>query len=350
MLNYLRFLLLPFSPIYGLIVFLRNKLYDWGIFKSTQFNLPVICVGNLVLGGAGKTPVTEYLVRLLVNYKVAILSRGYGRKTKGFLLADEHATAQTIGDEPLQFYNKFKNITVAVCEDRVKGIGILQQNHDVILLDDAFQHRSIKAGLNIVLFEFEKLKKWQFLLPAGNLREPFFGYKRADCILITKCPAQLNKIDLIGINRKFDLNINQRLSFSSLKYGEFTHLYHQEVLTDINGYEIFMLTGIANPKPMHAYLSQFAAGIYPFNYPDHYNFTLQNIKDLIRKFNDNLANKKIIITTEKDSQRLLNENFKHLLLNLPVFYLPIEVQLAPKDKLHFDKKIVDYVKSTKRIG
>lgn len=350
MLTYFRFLLLPLSPIYGLIVFLRNKFYDWGVFKSTQFDLPVICVGNLVLGGAGKTPLTEYLVNLLANYKVAILSRGYGRKTKGFLLADESATAQTIGDEPLQYFKKFAHVTVAVGEDRVKGIEILKQNHDVILLDDAFQHRSVKAGFNIVLFEFEKLKKWQFLLPAGNLREFFSGYKRADAVLITKCPAQLNAIDLIEINRKFDLNINQRLSFSSLKYGKLTHLYHEEVLTDINGYEIFMLTGIANPKPMFAYLSHFATVVHHFNYPDHYNFTQQNINDLLRAFHHNPAKKKIIITTEKDSQRLLNENLKHLLLNLPVFYLPIEVQLAPKDKLHFDKKIVDYVTSIKRIS
>lgn len=350
MLNYLRFLLLPFSPIYGLIVFFRNKFYDWGIFKSTQFDLPVICVGNLVLGGAGKTPVTEYLVRLLPNYKVAILSRGYGRKTKGFILADENATAQTIGDEPLQYFKKFAHVTVAVCEDRVKGIELLKQNHEVILLDDAYQHRSVKAGLNILLFEFAKLKKWQFLLPAGNLREPFSGYSRADAILVTKSPSNLNKIDQIEVNRKFDLNINQRLSFSTLAYRQLTHLFKPEMIDDVSGYQVFMLTGIANPQPMFAYLTQFATSVHQFEYPDHHYFTLQNINDLLKVFNGSVAEKKIIITTEKDSQRLLHNDFKELLLLLPIYYLPITVALAPKDKLHFDKKIIDYVTHTKRIG
>ena len=350
MLTYLRLLLLPFSPIYGLIVFLRNKFYDWGIFKTSQFDLPVICVGNLVLGGAGKTPVTEYLVSLLANYKVAILSRGYGRKTKGFILADENATVQTIGDEPLQYFKKFDHITVAVCEDRVKGIELLKQNHEVILLDDAFQHRSVKAGLNILLFEFDKLKKWQFLFPAGNLREPFWGYARADAILVTKSPGNLNKIDQIEVNRKFDLKISQRLSFSTLSYGQLTHLFKSEVIDDIQGYQIFMLTGIANPQPMFAYLKQFSEAICQFEYPDHHQFTLQNINDLRKAFDASTAANKIIITTEKDCQRLLNSDFNDLLLLLPIFYLPIQIALAPKDKLHFDKKIVDYVTNTKRIG
>lgn len=350
MLTYIRLLLLPFSPMYGFIVFLRNKFYDWGIFKSTAFNLPVIGVGNLVLGGAGKTPVTEYLVQLLAHYKVAILSRGYGRKTTGFILADARATAQTIGDEPLQYFKKFAHVTVAVCEDRVKGIEALKQNHDVILLDDAYQHRRVRAGFNILLFEFDKLTKWQFLLPAGNLREPFAGYKRANAILVTKSPALLNKIDQLAANRKFDLNVGQRLSFSSLNYGALISLFNPELKADFAGYEVFMLTGIANPQPMFAYLSQLAATIHQFDYPDHHTFTLQDLKKLQIAFEENTSDKKIIITTEKDTQRLLTDDFKDLLLNLPIFYLPITVVLAPKDKLHFDTKIIDYVTNTKRIS
>ncbi|MBY0244293.1 MAG: tetraacyldisaccharide 4'-kinase, partial [Sphingobacteriaceae bacterium] len=169
MLYYLRILLFPISMVYGAVTWLRNKCFDYGYLKATSFNLPVICVGNLVVGGAGKTPFTEYLAWLLKDYKVAILSRGYGRKTKGFLIATAKDTAQTIGDEPLQYFHKFKNITVAVCEDRVLGIRNLEQNHDVIILDDAYQHRYVKAGFNALLFDFKTFVKKQFLLRTGNL-------------------------------------------------------------------------------------------------------------------------------------------------------------------------------------
>ena len=175
MIKYVRLLLLPFSVLYGIVVILRNKLYDWGFFKSTRFDIPIICVGNLVVGGSGKSPVTEYLVHLLSDYKIAVLSRGYGRDTKGFLYADQTSTAKSIGDEPLQFYHKFPQVTVAVCEDRVKGIAQLKEAHDLIILDDAFQHRRLNPGFSILLFEFQKLLEGQFLLPAGNMREPFWG-------------------------------------------------------------------------------------------------------------------------------------------------------------------------------
>lgn len=349
MLKYLRLLLLPFSLIYGLIILIRNKLYDWKVLKSTEFDLPVICVGNLVVGGSGKTPTTEYLVRLLSDYKIAILSRGYGRKTKGFILADENATAQTIGDEPMQYHKKFPKVTVAVCEDRVKGINLLKANHEVILLDDAYQHRAVKAGFAILLFEFAKLKNFQCLLPAGNLREPFSNYNRANAVLITKSPSPVNIVDQIEIRRKIDLTLEQRLSFSAIKYGELTNLFNGQTRTDLNNSEIFLLTGIANPKPLFEYLSQFSSKIHCFEHPDHHDFTEQDIKALIKAFNEHPAKEKIIITTEKDSQRLLGDNLKDLLLNLPIFYLPIEIELATKDKTTFDQNILDYVANTKRI-
>lgn len=350
MFTYLRLLLLPFSLIYGLIILIRNKLYDWKVFKSTAFDLPVICVGNLVVGGSGKTPTTEYLVRLLSNYKVAILSRGYGRKTKGFVWADEKATAATIGDEPMQYYKKFPKVTVAVCEDRVKGINLLKANHDVILLDDAYQHRAVKAGFTILLFEFAKLKNFQFLLPAGNLREPFSNYNRTNAVLITKSPSPVNIVDQIEIRRKIDLTLDQRLSFSAIKYGELIHLFTNETKADIGNNEIFLLTGIANPKPLVEYLSQFSSNIHPFEHPDHHDFSAQDIKVLIEAFKEHPAKEKIIITTEKDSQRLLGDNLKDLLLNLPIFYLPIAIELATKDKITFDQNILDYVANTKRIS
>lgn len=350
MIKYLRLLLLPFSLIYGFITLLRNKLYDWGIFKSTQFELPVICIGNLVVGGSGKTPTTEYLVRLLADYKVAILSRGYGRATKGFILADVQATAQSIGDEPMQYYLKFPQVTVAVCEDRVKGITHLKANHDVIILDDAYQHRSVKAGFNILLFEFDKLKSKQFLLPAGNLRESFSGYHRANAILITKSPKVVNIVDQIEVARKFDLSLAQRLSFSSLKYGALVHLFEPEVTSEITDKTVFLLSGIANPKPLLAYVQELAQTVRSFEYPDHYNFSIQNIKDVVAAFDEHPTKEKIIITTEKDTQRLLGDNLRDLLLNLPIFYLPIEIELAIKDKLTFDQNILNYVANNKRIS
>ncbi|MES2416917.1 MAG: tetraacyldisaccharide 4'-kinase [Bacteroidota bacterium] len=350
MTNYLRLLLMPFSLGYGLVILLRNKLFDWGIFKSTKFDLPIICIGNLVVGGAGKTPTTEYLVRLLTGYKIAILSRGYGRETKGLIIADQNATTQTIGDEPMQYHKKFSTVTVAVCEDRVKGINFLKKNHDVILLDDAFQHRSVSAGFNILLFEFSKMKKWQFLLPAGNLREPFAGYKRADAILITKSPDAVNIVDQIKIRHQFDLTIKQRLSFSSLKYGNLIHLTAKTIKEEIDNTPVFLLTGIANPAPLLTYINQFSANVSHFAYPDHHNFSRAEIIAFIKAFDEHPAQEKIIITTEKDSQRLLSDNLKDLLLNLPIFWLPIEIELATKDKFTFDENILNYVANTKRIG
>jgi tetraacyldisaccharide 4'-kinase len=352
MIKFLRLLLFPFSLIYGFIILLRNKLYDWGIFKSVSFDLPIICIGNLVVGGAGKTPATEYLVRLLADYKIAILSRGYGRKTKGFILADATATVQTIGDEPLQYYQKFKHITVAVCEDRVTGINFLKDSHDVILLDDAYQHRAVKAGFNILLFEFEKLLRRQLLLPAGNLREHLSNYDRANAVLITKSPSPVNIVDQIEIRRKIDLTLEQRISFSSISYASPIHVLDNEAITnkELENKTIFVLTGIANPKPLHIYLEKFSDSIAKFEFADHYDFKVQDINGLIKAFKDHPAKEKIIITTEKDSKRLLTGEIKDLLLNLPIFYLPIEIELASKDKLTFDQNILNYVANAKRIN
>ncbi|MBC7615877.1 MAG: tetraacyldisaccharide 4'-kinase [Pedobacter sp.] len=350
MLTIIRYFLFPISIFYGFVTLFRNKLYDWNIFKSTKFDMPIICIGNLVVGGAGKTPTTEYLVKLLSKYKIAILSRGYGRKTKGFIVADEHATVQSIGDEPMQYYQKFKEVTVAVCENRVFGINQLKNTHDVILLDDAYQHRAVKAGFNLLLFEFDKLLKWQFLLPSGNLREPFCGYDRANAVLITKSPVAVSMVDQINIHKKINLTAEQRISFSSIKYGQLIGLKDGQVGPEINGQVIFLLTGIANPKPLVNYLQALSTTIIPFEYPDHHHFTNDDMNGLVKAFNELNGQEKIIITTEKDSKRLLGGNFKDLLLNLPIFYLPIEIELAVKDKFTFDKNILNYVASTERIN
>lgn len=351
MIKYLRLLLFPFSIVYGIVIVLRNKFYDLGLFKSTQFDIPVICVGNLVVGGSGKSPVTEYLVNLLHDRKIAILSRGYGRKTKGFILADKTATAQTIGDEPMQFYNKFKQVTVAVCEDRVKGINLLKDDHDLILLDDAYQHRSVTPGFSILLFEYQKLLSPQFLLPAGNLREPFSGYKRAQALLVTKGPITLTEAERLKCAGKFNGEAKNEPSFSFITYGELKHLFSnitQSCSSITSNTTVFLLTGIANPLPLVTHLKQYSATIQHHDYPDHYQFTMQNVVKLVQAFHNDPSKEKIIVTTEKDAQRLLDITFKELLLNLPVFYLPIKIELQKEDKNTFDQKILDYVSSTTR--
>ncbi|QNK62256.1 tetraacyldisaccharide 4'-kinase [Pedobacter sp. PAMC26386] len=351
MIKYVRLLLLPFSVIYGIVVILRNKLYDWGLFKSTRFDLPVICVGNLVVGGSGKSPVTEYLVHLLTDYKIAILSRGYGRNTKGFLYADHTATAKSIGDEPLQFYHKFPQVTVAVCEDRVKGITQLKDTHDLIILDDAFQHRRLNPGFSILLFEFQKLITGQFLLPAGNLREPFRGYRRADVLLVTKSPLDINKQQKEQCSGKFNkAAAANKLFFSSIAYKNLHSLLTNEVLTieSLSDRKVFLLTGIANPTPLLEYLSQFSPAIEHHDYPDHHSFSSGNLSKLVKAFHQDSAKEKIIITTEKDAQRLFDVTIKELLLNLPVFYLPININIEAEHKKTFDQKILKYVSDTSR--
>ena len=351
MIKYLRLLLFPFSILYGIVVFVRNKLYDARIFSSEGFDIPVICVGNLVVGGSGKSPVTEYLVRLFPAHRIAILSRGYGRKTKGFILADERATAERIGDEPMQFYRKFPEVTVAVCEDRVRGVRLLQAQHDLIILDDAYQHRAIRPGFSILLFEFEKLLHPQFLLPAGNLREIFSGYKRADSILITKTPETINPAEESKCLDKFHRKWKEQTVFSSLVYQDLVPLIAGEQRRCSSLSEkttIFLLTGIANPKPLLSHLGQYTADIRHHDYPDHYHFKEKDIRELIHAFEKDPSAEKIIITTEKDAQRLLGDTLKELLLNLPLFYLPIQIGIRAKDKTTFDQKILDYVSSHTR--
>ncbi|WP_421942502.1 tetraacyldisaccharide 4'-kinase [Pedobacter sp.] len=348
--NYLRLLLLPFSLIYGLAITLRKKLYDWGLMPSVKFDLPVICVGNLAVGGSGKTPTTEYLIRLLADYKIAILSRGYGRKTNGFILADDNATAETIGDEPLQYYQKFENVTVSVCEERIKGIEKLKENHDLIILDDAFQHRPVRAGLNILLFEFRKLGTLQFLLPAGNLRDVFSSRKRADVLLVTKSPVPLLHVAQQASINELQPNNNQKVLHSYLKYGDLKHLYSEETrsLESIKEHEIFLLTGIANPDPLIEELQKYSKNIKHEQFPDHYAFKEADIKKFVSAYHSEIKKEKIIITTEKDSKRLKAAGFKDLLVNLPVYFLPIEVELFEEDKITFDELILNYVKSNRR--
>jgi tetraacyldisaccharide 4'-kinase len=351
MLRYLRLILFPFSLLYGLVIIIRNKCYDWGLLKSVQFDLPVICVGNLAVGGSGKTPVTEYLVELLKGRRIAILSRGYGRTTKGFLLADAHASAATIGDEPMQYYTKFPEVTVAVCESRVTGIKLLEKDHDLIILDDAYQHRQVRPGFNILLFEYSSMFRLQCMLPTGNLREPFSGYQRADAILITKSPAEVPANAKQKIFDKFIEAYKPLIHFAGIRYEAFKLVYASAV-SKAEGLNkkttVFLLTGIANSAPLLQHMEAQFQKVFQHAFPDHYQFTFKDISALVTAYKNHPAEDKCIITTEKDAQRLLDVRIKELLVDLPVFYLPIAVEIKAADKVRFNKNILDYVSNRTR--
>ncbi|NEU09910.1 tetraacyldisaccharide 4'-kinase [Flavihumibacter sp. R14] len=345
----LRLLLFPFSFFYALVVIIRNWAYDIGILKSRRFKVPVISVGNLSVGGAGKSPMTEYLVGILKDdFKVATLSRGYGRRTKGFLAVKTSSIAEDIGDEPLQFKRKFPEITVAVCEDRVEGIKELNRHHDVIVLDDAFQHRAVKPGLSIVLFDYGSLWKFQWFLPTGDLREPLSGRKRADIIVITKAPEGLSEEERRDLTVKVAPFPHQQVFFSSFQYaslldiaGSRSELNLSDVKPDTH---VLLLTGIANPAPLIEHIKLFSANISHYQYPDHHQFTKKNIIKLVREFKGITSSDKIIITTEKDAQRLNSYHLQELLRALPVYYLPVKAAIQSPDEERFNDLIIEYVR------
>ncbi len=344
----LRYLLFPFAAIYGLITIARNSLYNARIFKSSSFDLPVICVGNLSMGGTGKTPHTEYLIRLLKDeFKVATLSRGYGRKTSEFVLADENATALTIGDEPLQYYRKFKDIHVAVEKKRV--IGVLFALHhaedtEVIVLDDAFQHRALKAGLNILLTDYNRPFYKDQLLPVGELREQRKGVNRADLVVVTKCPTSLTDEKRNEIVQSIPLD-EENIFFSTIRYkGIYQGASGKPLEEALNEHKVLLVTGIANPKPIEKHLRDQGVDFDAIHYGDHHKFKKKDVQNISKKFDTFTASKKLILTTEKDfSRMLLIPEFE----KLPIFCLEIEIALL-KDKEQFDKKILDYVRANQR--
>ncbi|QEK51860.1 tetraacyldisaccharide 4'-kinase [Pedobacter aquae] len=345
-----RLLLFPFSLIYGIIVWLRNKFYDWNWFNSTSFKLPLIVIGNLEVGGVGKTPLTEYIIRLLKSdFKMATLSRGYGRKTKGFRLVEANQDASLNGDEPQQLKNKFPEITVAVCEDRVLGVEKLKETHELIVLDDAYQHRALKAEMNLLLFDYHRLKHLKLLLPAGNYRESFAGKSRARIIIITKCPIDLSEIEKRNIKESFSLASYQKIFFSSLAYSKQLRriatgegLALEEIAT---GTPILLLTGIARPALLRKEVEKYSTHIIHHNYPDHHHFSRKNMLKLVADFKK-CGKGAFIITTEKDAVRLKSQADKELLAQLPIYEWPIEV-VFKHDELTFKEEIIRYVKAVK---
>lgn len=333
----LRKILFPFAILYGFITSIRNFLFDKRFFKSYSFHIPVIAVGNLSVGGTGKTPQIEYLIRLLSEkYKVAVLSRGYKRSTEGFILADDKATASSIGDEPFQFYSKFPNIQVAVDANRKNGIEklvLLQDKPDIILLDDAFQHRKVKAGFYILLTAYDDLFCNDFILPFGNLREPSSGKKRADMIIVTKCPEDLSELAQQKIREK--LKVKQQVFFTTIQYDDFIFGNDSQLLvSEIQSESKVLVAGIAKPKLFFDFLKNEKDETFVF--PDHHHFSKQDCEQILAQ-----ANGREIVTTEKDFVRL-----NGLLPKSQLFYLPIKSKFL--NSKNIDKTIIDYVGQSAR--
>ena len=345
LLKSIRILLFPFSLLYGLIVHVRNYMYDKNLIKSYAFNLPVICVGNLSVGGTGKSPMVEYLIRLLKDkYEIATLSRGYKRRTRGYALANPQTTAIDIGDEPMQFHAKFPEVAVAVGEERIVAIPQLlhdKPNTQAIILDDAFQHRPIRAGLNILLTDCNNLFTRDFFLPTGDLRDQRTSYKRVQIIVVTKCPANLSETERDKIRKEINPIKGQQIFFTSIEYGTPYHIITKTERLVTNEDEILLVCGIANPAPLKNYLTTNAKTYYQQAFSDHHIFTIDDLLAIQNRLEDIQANKKMIITTEKDAVRL--EKFHNELIDLPVFVLPVQHKFLFGEGMQFDNSINTFI-------
>lgn len=340
--KHLRLLLLPFSLIYASVAWVRNCLFDTGVLKKNKFNLPVILVGNLSVGGTGKTPHVEYLIRLLQSrFKLATLSRGYGRKSSGCVMAGKGATAELIGDEPMQYHTKFPGITVAVCENRVHGISKILQlpnKPHVVIMDDGFQHRSVEPGFKILLTSFDKLFTRDYVLPAGDLREPGFGYKRADCIVVTRTPDGISDQEKEKISKELSPGSHQQLYFSSLVYENPEPCFDENPLSSeqLSGLQVVLFTGIADPSNILHHLKRHCADVQHIRFPDHHPFSEKDMQKV-----QAAATGKTVITTEKDYLRLKNSAAFDVIRNLNCYYLPIRVKIDREDD--FNKTILSYI-------
>ncbi len=350
--HFLRLLLYPVSLLYGFIMFFRNLLFDLRILPSLEFSFPIIGIGNLSCGGTGKTPHTEYLIRLLSPpYFIGILSRGYGRNTKGFLLVSKHSQAKSVGDEPLQYASKFENIKVAVDEKRKHGIQTLMQHYpnlDLLILDDVFQHRYVKPGLSILLTDYHHLYTEDQMLPTGMLREFRCGAKRADLIVVTKTPKIFSPITRRRIIEDLHLGKHQRVLFSYLKYGDPIPVFDPRLLYPQKTKVILLITGIAYDDPLREHLQRYCSELIVMKFPDHYQFEEKDVALMNSRYQDILSKQKVIITTEKDVMRLKTPLLSNFFKDLPLFYLTVEVEFHKEDKNVFNHYIINYVEQNQR--
>jgi tetraacyldisaccharide 4'-kinase len=347
--------LLPLSWLYGLGVKLRNLLFDTGVLKSRAFDIPVISVGNITVGGTGKTPHVEYLAQLLrEQFHVAVLSRGYKRASKGFVLADSTTAMSDLGDEPYQMKQKFKDITVAVDHDRCHGIDQLTEHDkslDVILLDDAFQHRYVKPGINILLVDYHRLITYDKLLPAGRLREPLSGKNRADIVIVTKCPKVLKPMEYRVVTKAMDLYPYQRLYFTTIEYGAllpvFRDLADTRSADDLQSQNVLLLSGIGSPKQFVSDLTPRCKTAKPLTFSDHHQFLPKDIQRINETFAQ-LPSPRCIVTTEKDATRLEHATGLSDEVRSSLYKIPISICFMQDQQNNFNNQIIGYVHKNSR--
>ncbi len=346
-------LLFPLGIIYGIIIRIRNYFFDFNILKSKSYDIPIISIGNLTVGGTGKTPITELVIRTIIDkYKTTLLSRGYRRATKGVIVGNKKSSASEIGDEPRQLLDKFNNIDVVVAEKRIEGMNrILNLDTDVVVMDDAYQHRYVKPGFSILVADYTRPMWYDTMLPAGNLREPMSGKNRADIIIVNKCPEDLSIEKQNKIIKKIKPNKNQDVFFSSIHYKELIGLYEENMfIDDFSDYNLLIITGIAHPHPFYEYVdNKTSRNNKKMRFPDHYDFKDDDIQNIKSAFNKLKGDKKIIITTEKDAVRLKEvidkETYFDILSN--IYYIPIEIFILNNKTKEFYKKIIEYVTKNK---
>lgn len=345
MLRFLRLLLFPFSFLYGMVMAVRNLMFSIGLLKSVSFDIPVISIGNITVGGTGKTPHTEYVIRQLKeHYKLAVLSRGYGRKTRGFVEVKADSLPEECGDEPCQMKRKFPEQTVIVNENRREGIAqiIKMVGSGVVLLDDAYQHRWVAPGLSILLVDYNRPLFNDFMMPTGEMREFSSGIKRADVVIVSKCPAMLSKHEKTVFFQKLKITDRQHLFFSTFVYGQMKGVFSDLPIPVLKENNVLLLTGIANPAPLKAYLEGHGACVSSYSFPDHYQFQAKDVESIVKRFEAMDAENRCIVTTEKDGVRLKSG------LNIPstikenLYYVPIEVDILD-DKEELYQIIKNYV-------
>lgn len=347
--------LLPLSWLYGLAVSLRNLLFETNVLKSKSYKTPVISVGNITVGGTGKTPHVEYLVRLLRDKaRVAVLSRGYKRKSCGYVLAGKNTKVSDIGDEPFQMKQKFPDVTVAVDKKRTRGIERLisdkeTKQTDVILLDDAFQHRYVKPGINILLVDYHQMILQDTLLPAGRLREPLSSKNRADIVIVTKCPTDLKPMDYRVLTKQMNLFPYQQLYFTTIDYELLKPVFPEDAsqVTTLSGYNVLLLTGIASPRPLQEALTPQAASLRALRYADHHHFTPKDIERITQEFLQ-LPTPRLIVTTEKDAVRLKATDLLPAELRQSLYQQPIHVSFMLDQENKFNETIIGYVRKNSR--
>ena len=355
--NKRHWILTPLTLLYGAAIGLRNKFFDWEFIASEEFEVPVISVGNLTVGGTGKTPHTEYLIGLLKDkFKTALLSRGYKRKSSGYRLATDSSTPREIGDEPYQIKQKFSSIHVAVDANRRNGIHRLCEDTEtcdtaVVLLDDAFQHRHVVPGVSIVLMDYNRPIYEDTLMPTGMLREPKSSLLRAHVIIVTKCPSDIKPIDYRIVAKNLELKPYQRLYFTSFAYGDLKTIgkekYTRALSTLTRQTHIILVTGIASASPLVDKLREYTDNITHMEYSDHHDFSRTEVQTIEKMFATTEATDKLIITTEKDAARLSQHTLSDL-TNSNLYVLPIEVVFLQDQQEKFNHYIIDYVSKNSR--